>query len=146
MPKLVVRVACGLLILLVVIAGLAACSNRIPEPEYAGQMTENTAQGMSDGDYAAFTQYLIPEIKAALTEDDFNQVSQLIKSTIGDYIDKEFWKAQPSGEDTVVYYKARFTAEPDEVIISVLFTEIDGEIYIAGFTFDSPKLRDLSGE
>ena len=146
MSKSIVRAACGLLILLVVIAGLAACSNEIPEPEYASQMTESTAQGMSDGDYAAFSQYLTPEAKAAMTEAAFNQVSPLIKSTIGDYIDKEFWFAEPSNEDTVVYYKARFTDEPDEVTISVLFTEIEGEIYIAGFLFDSPKLCEAVGE
>ncbi|MBA7594363.1 hypothetical protein ES703_01304 [subsurface metagenome] len=141
MSKSIVRAACGLLILLVVIAGLAGCSNRIPEPEYASQMTESTAQAMSDGDYAAFAQYLSPEARAVMTEDIFNQASPLIKSIIGDYIDKEFWKAQPSNEDTAVYYKARFTEEPDGVTISVLFTEIDGEIYISGFLFDSPKLR-----
>jgi hypothetical protein len=145
MSKLIVRAACGLLILLVVIAGLAACSP-MSEPEYASQMTESTAQGMSDGDYAAFTQYLTPEIKDALTEDDFNQVSQLIKDAIGDYIDKEFWKAQPSGDDTLVQYKARYTEEPEDVIIKALFTEIEGEIYISGFLFDSPKLRESAGE
>jgi hypothetical protein len=145
MSKSIVRAVCGLLILLVVIVGLAACGP-IPEPDYASQMVESTAQAMSDGDYAAFTEYLTPEIKAALTEDDFNQVSQLITSTIGEYTDKEFWRVQTSGDDTAVYYKTRFTDEPDEVIISVLFTEIEGEIYIAGFTFDSPKLREVVGE
>lgn len=146
MSKSIVKAGCGLLILLIVIAGLAACSNKIPEPDYARQMTEVTAQGMSDGDYAAFSQYLSPEAKTALTEAAFNQVSPLIKSTIGDYIDKEFWFAEPSGDDTVVYYKARFTEEPDDVTISVLFTEVEGEIYISGFLFDSPKLLELIGE
>lgn len=146
MSKSIVRAACGLLILSVVIGGLAACSNTIPEPEYARQMTESTAQGMSDGDYAAFTQYLTPEIKAALTEEDFNQVSQQIRDAIGEYIDMEFWKAQPSGEDTLVQYKARYTDEPEDVIIKALFTEIEGEIYISGFLFDSPKLVESSGE
>jgi hypothetical protein len=146
MSKSIVRAACGLLILLVVIAGVAACSNEVPEPEYASQMTESTAQGMSDGDYAAFSQYLTPEIKAALTEDDFNQISQQIKAIIGEYIDKEFWKAQPSREDTLVQYKARYTEEPEDVIIKALFTEIEGEIYISGFVFDSPKLREAVGE
>jgi hypothetical protein len=142
MSKSIVRAVCGLLILSVVIVGLAACSNEMPEPDYANQMTETTAQAMSDGDYTAFCQYLTPEIKAALTEEAFDEVSQFIKSTIGDYIDKEFWRAQPSNKDTAAYYKARFTEEPDGVTISVLFTEIEGDIYIAGFTFDSPKLQE----
>jgi len=149
MSKSIVRAACGLLILLVVIAGLAACSNKIPEPDYASQMTEVTAQGMSDGDYAAFTQYLSPEAKTAMSEDDFNQVSPLIKSTIGDYIDKEFQKAETQDSYVVVYYIANYSDEPDDVEITVYFQEIDGEMYIAGFGLDSPKIKaslESSGE
>jgi hypothetical protein len=142
MSKSIVRAVCGLLILSVIIVGLAGC--QMPEPDYARQMTESTAQAMSDGDYAAFTQYLTPEIKAALTEDDFNQISQQIRDAIGEYIDMEFWKAQPSGNDIYVQYKARYTDETEDVIIKALFTEIEGETYISGFVFDSPKLREAA--
>jgi len=148
MSKSIVRAACGLLILLVIIAGLAACTT-MPEPDYASQMTEVTAQGMSDGDYAAFTQYLSPEAKAAMSEDDFNQVSPLIKSTIGDYIDKEFWKTETENGYTVVCYIANYSEEPEDVIVSVYFEEKDGEMYIAGFGLDSPKIKaslESSGE
>jgi hypothetical protein len=142
MSKSIVKAACGLLILCLVVVGLVGC--QMQEPDYARQMTESTAQAMSGGDYAAFTQYLTPEIKDALTEEDFNQISQQIRDAIGEYIDMEFWKAQPSREDTLVQYKARYTDETEDVIIKALFTEIEGQTYIAGFVFDSPKLREAA--
>ncbi|HUT96683.1 MAG TPA: DUF3887 domain-containing protein [Dehalococcoidales bacterium] len=149
MSKLIVKAACGLLILLVVVGGLAACGEQMAEPDYASQMTEVTAQGMSDGDYAAFTQYLSPEAKATINEADFNTGSQEIKSLIGDYIDKEFQKAETENSYTVVYYKANFSEEPEGVIITVYFEDIDGEMYIAGFLLSSPKIKaslESSGE
>ncbi len=143
MPKSIVRAACGLLILLVVIAGAAACSNEVPEPEYASQMTESTLQAISGGDYAAFLQYFSPEAKAAIDEADFNTGCQEIMPLIGDYIDKEFQETETENGYTVVYYKANFSEEPEDVTVTVYFEEIDGEMYIAVFGLDSPK---LSGE
>ncbi|MBA7632237.1 hypothetical protein ES703_39780 [subsurface metagenome] len=139
MSKSIVRAACGLLILLVVIAGLAACTT-MPEPEYASQITESTLQAMSDGDYAAFTQYFNPEAKAAIDEADFNTGSQEIKALIGDYIDKEFQKAETENGYIGVYYKADFSEEPEGVTVTVYFEERDGEMYIAAFGLKSPKL------
>jgi len=149
MSKLIVKAACGLLILLVVVGGLAACGEQMAEPDYASQMTEVTAQGMSDGDYAAFTQYLSPEAKAAINEADFNTGNQEIKSLIGDYIGKEYWRTKTQDSYTVVEYTATFSDEPDEVTITVYFEDIDGEMYIAVFGLSSPKLiasLESSGE
>lgn len=145
MSKSIVRAACGLLIMLIAIAGVAACGP-MSEPDYASQMTESALQGMSDGDYAAFTQYFNPEAKAAIDEADFNTDSQEIKGLVGDYIDKEFQKAETENGYIVVSYKATFSEEPEGVTITVCFEEIDGEMYIAIFGLGSPKLGGSSGE
>lgn len=147
MSKSIVRAACGLLILFVVITGLAACSNdKLPEPDYANQIAESTLQAMSDGDYAAFTQYFSPEAKAAITEAQFNSNSQEIKTLIGDYIDKEYWETKPENGYIGVHYKADFSEEPTDVIVRVYFEERDGEMYIAAFGLKSPRLSEFSGE
>ncbi len=142
MSKLIVGVAGGLLIMLVIIGGLAGCTNRIPEPDYANQIAESTLQAMSDCDYTAFTQYFSPEAQAATNETKFNTDCQEIKTVIGDYIDKEFWKAQTENGYIAVYYKANFSEEPDDVDITVYFEEIDGEMYIAVFGLDFSKLAE----
>jgi hypothetical protein len=145
MSKSIVRAACGLLILLVVIAGLAACGP-MSEPDYAVEIAESALQSLNDGDYAAHMANYTPDAQAAVTEAQFNTGCQEIKSLIGDYIDKEFWKAETQDSYTVVYYNANFSEEPDGVIVSIYFEEIDGEMYIAGFWLESPKLLELSGE
>ncbi|MCK4368852.1 MAG: DUF3887 domain-containing protein [Dehalococcoidales bacterium] len=141
MSKSMVKVACGVLIMLITIAGASACATEMAEPDYANQIVESALQGMSDGDYAKFTEYFSPAAQSAMDETTFDEASQLIKSLIGDYIDKEFWKAEEDGEYTIVYYKANFSQEPADVIVTVYFEEIDGEMYISGFLLDSPKLR-----
>lgn len=146
MPKLIVKAACVVLIMLIAIVTVSACTTETSEPGYADQITESALQGMSDGDHAKFTEYFSPAAKSAMDEATFEEVSQIIQSTIGDYIDKEFWRTEENGLYTIFYYKANFSEEPADVIITVAFEEIDGEMYISGFLFDSPKLRELLGE
>jgi hypothetical protein len=141
MSRSIVKLAGGVLIMLITIAGVSACTTEMVEPDYANQMTESALQSMSDGDYAEYIENFSPDARSSVTEADFDEASQLIKSLIGDYIDKEFWKTGEEGEYTIVYYKANFTDEPADVIVTVYFTEVDGEMYIAGFWLNSPKLR-----
>lgn len=141
MSKSIVKLACGVLIMLIAIASASACATETAEPDYASQMTESALQGMSDGDFAKYIENFSPAAQSSITEADFDEATQLIKSLIGDYIDKEFWKTGEEDEYTIVYYKADFTEEPADVIITVYFTEVDGEMYIAGFWLNSPRLR-----
>ncbi len=143
MPKSIVRAACGLLILLVIVAGLAGCSS-MAEPDYASEITESALQSMSACDYAAHIALYTPDARAAVSEALFNTGCNQIKTIIGDYIDKEFWKAKTQNSYTVVDYKVNFSDEPDGVTVTVYFEEIEGEMYIAGFWLDSPKLREAS--
>jgi len=154
MSKSIVRAACGLLILLVVIAGLAACTTT-GEPDYANQIAESALQGMSAGDYAKHMEHFSPDFQSTVSEATFDTGSQIIQGIIGYYIDKEFWYAEidkefwyaeTSSVYTVVYYRARFSEEPAGVTAMFYFEEIDGEMYIAGFDLDSPKLREFRGE
>lgn len=143
MSKSIIKAACGLLILLVIVAGLAACGS-MEEPDYAGLMTETSLQGMSDCDYDAFTRYLSAEARATVILPEFEASCQEIKDIIGDYIDKEFSKAEIQNSYVVVYYTASYSDEPDDVTITVYFQEIDEEMYIAGLWLDSPKLREAA--
>lgn len=143
MSKSIVKAACGLLILSVVIVGLVGCK-AMEEPEYADEMTESALVSMSNCDYAAHMEQFTPDAQAAINEADFNTSCQAIKAVIGDYIDKEFSKAETQNSYVVVYYTARYSEEPDDVEITVYFKEIDGEMYIAGFWLSSPKLIEAA--
>ncbi|MGD9393682.1 MAG: hypothetical protein PVJ81_01795 [Dehalococcoidia bacterium] len=142
MSKSIVRAACGLLILTIVIAGLAGCSNEMAKPDYADAIAETALQTMNECDWQAHRVLYTPEIQEALTEDIFNPSCQQIKAIIGDYIDKEYQETSDYNGYVLVTYEANFSEEPDGVIVGVYFQEIDGENYIAGLALDSPKLRE----
>ena len=97
-----IPITCLLLGALLIMTAVPSC-NPAPEPDYASALTEDTLQAMSDGDYTKYTEHFIPEIETELSEADFQETSQLIKSKIGDYVDKVFWKVEDSGQYTVVY-------------------------------------------
>ena len=96
---------------------------------------------MNEDDYAGYTQHFDKVMKSAVTEAVFSQSNSLIKARIGDYVSKAFWKVETEGAYTLVYYKAAFTQEPEDVVVKVVFQEVEGEIYVSGLWFDSPKLR-----
>jgi hypothetical protein len=146
MSKLIIKLACGVLVMLITIAGASACAaeTETAEPEYANQMTESALKSVSDGDYAKFTEYFSPAVKMLMTEVDFYEKCQQVKDAIGDYIDKEFWKTGTEEGYTNVYYKARFSEESEDVIVWVRFEEREGETYIYDFELSSPKLDTLA--
>jgi len=76
-----------------------------------------------------------------MTEAVFDETNAGIRSKIGDYVSKEFWKAESKDQYTIVYYNAKFTDEPADVTVKVVFQEINGEMKVPGLWLDSPKLR-----
>ena len=110
--------------------------------KYADLITENILLGMSENNYSKYSEHFDQTMKNAMPEAVFNETNTLIKSKIGDYVSKQFWKVESKDQYTIVYYKARFTEEPEDVIVKVVFQEIMEEMEVSGLLLDSPKLRE----
>ena len=108
---------------------------------YADPVTEQILVAMNEDYYTRYSEDFDQTMKNTMTEAVFIETNAVIKSKIGDYISKEFWKAESKDQYTSVYYKAKFTDEPTEVTVRVIFQEISGEMRVSGLWFDSPKLR-----
>ena len=108
---------------------------------YADPVTENILVAMNEGDYAIYSEDFDQTMKNAMTEAVFDETNTVIRSKIGDYVSKEFWKAESKDQYTIVYYRAKFTDEPADVTVRVVFQEINGEMKVSGLWFDSPELR-----
>lgn len=139
MPNLA-RAGYGLLLLFVLGMTLAACGGST-EPEYAGDITENILTAINDDNYAQYSEFFTAEMKEKMTEVAVGQLNSSFRLEIGNYESKEFWKTEKAGQYTSVFYKARFSKEPDDVIVKVVFQKLEGQVYVAGLWFDSPKLR-----
>jgi hypothetical protein len=140
MLKTIVRVILGAIMVLGLVVSASACAAK-PEPEYAGPITEDILIGMNENDYAKFSEHFDEDMKVAFPETAV--ILPELKATIGDYIpeSREFWKVTTSGIYANVFYKTKFTKESANVVVKVVFREIDGEMYVSGLWFDSPKLR-----
>jgi putative lipoic acid-binding regulatory protein len=131
----------GLVVLsiMVVALSLLACGGG-QEPDYAGPMAENILSAINQDSYAQYSESFTAEMRDKMPEDVVRQINSVIRLEIGTYESKEFWKTESAGQYTTVYYKARFTNEPDDVIVKVVFRKVQSKIYVAGFWLDSPKL------
>ncbi len=110
--------------------------------EYADPITENILLAMNEDNYTKYSEHFDQTMKNAMPEAVFDETNAIIKSKIGDYVSKEFWKVESKDQYTIVYYKAKFTQEPEDVIVKVVFQEIMGEMNVSGLWLDSPKLRE----
>jgi hypothetical protein len=135
-----VKIVSTILITLLALISVSACTP-IPEPEYASAITEEMLQALSQDDYATFTQRFDENIEKIMPEKKFHELAAEVEARAGSYQSKEFVKAEDSGFSFIVYYDARFTEEPDDVLIEIRFKELDGEIRVTYFNIDSPKLR-----
>ena len=108
---------------------------------YADPITEQILVAMNENDYAKYSEDFDQTMKNAMTEAVFDETNAVIRSKIGDYVSKEFWKAESKDQYTIVHYKAKFTDEPADVTVRVVFQEINGEMKVSGLWFDSPELR-----
>jgi hypothetical protein len=109
---------------------------------YADPTTENILLAMNEDNYTKYSEHFDATMKNALPETVFHETTTLLTSKIGTYVSKEFWKVESENQYTSVYYKAKFTQEPDDVIVKVIFQEIVGENKVSGLWMDSPKLRE----
>lgn len=139
MPTLV-RAGYGILAMIVVMVALVACGGA-SEPDYANDIAENILTAINDDNYDQYSEFFTAEMKDKMPEVAVREINSVIKLEIGAYESKEFWKTENAGLYTSVFYKARFTKEPDGVIVKVVFQKIAGKVYVAGLWLDSPKLR-----
>lgn len=147
MQKRVIRIILGAVIVFGLAVSTSGCTEEaeinIGEVRgYADPITEEILLALNDGNHARYCQHFDQTMKGAVTEDVFSQTNSLIKTKIGNYVSKEFWKVEEQEIYTIVYYKAKFTKETGDVEVKVVFRDIEDETYVTGLWFDSPKLRE----
>jgi len=104
-------------------------------------VAENILQSMKNNNHDTFTKDMDEKMKNTFTEDYFKNMNDKLLPKIGTYQTKEYWQTQKSGDYQVVFYKAKFDKETDNVIVKVVVSEKDGKILVSGLFFDSPNLR-----
>jgi hypothetical protein len=91
--------------------------------EFADPMTENILLAMNEDDYPRFSQDFDEQMKAVFNEAQYNQTIPAIKAKIGQYVSKEYVSAEYKDGFTVVVYKARFSQEANDIIVTSVFSD-----------------------
>ena len=139
----------GLIILTAVllITLFSGCSESKPTeviagPEYAGAITEEILLALNTGDYAVYTKNFDEAMEKAMQEPVFSQMREFFQKKIGLYESKKISKVEVGDVYTTVVYKAKFSDEPKDVTVTIVFLETEDKVLVSGLWFDSPKLRE----
>ena len=100
----------GLIVVITIVAVLifAGCveKNQVDIDQvrkYADLITENILLGMNGNNYSKYSEHFDQTMKNAMPEVVFYETNTLIKSKIGDYVSKQFWKVESKDQYTIVY-------------------------------------------
>jgi len=107
----------------------------IPEPDYAGPILEEMLIFENKNDYESYIKYYYKPLE---TQQQFEDVVSFTKDAFGDYTpySKYFSDASFQYDSihkmgyTVVYYYARFTKYPEDVLVEIVFRKIGGTNYV----------------
>lgn len=106
----------------------------------AEPITENILIAINEENYEKFSRDFNEDMKKALDESKFKQLTSMLKNKIGTYSSKEFWKVD-KGKLITVFFKAKYDKESGDVIIRSVLSEENDKYKVAGFFLDSPNLR-----
>jgi hypothetical protein len=126
---------------------MTGCTKKITESDisYAGPLLDNMLAGIKDMDYNVFAKDFDTKMAGAFTEDSFKTFADMLQTKIGDYQSRTFSAAQntKSGDTaiTVVVYKAKYSKETADVLMTVSYGQENGVMKIMGLYLNSPNLR-----
>ena len=122
--------------MLLILIAIPACTSR---PAEADAMTRDVFQAYIGSDYTKYVNSFAEELRRdADNREQYDEEIAAITQRFGEYVTDslKYWKTEKEEPLIIVYYKARFTVDP-EVIAKTVFQEIDGELTLFGFWLSS---------
>jgi hypothetical protein len=108
--------------------------------EYSDPITEEMLSALNEGDYVKFSKHFDETMKGKFTQDAFNECKEQFKAKIGDYKSKEYYGIDTKDKYTIVLYRCKYTNEPKDALVRVVFSTSDDKHYVSGFFINSPNL------
>jgi hypothetical protein len=136
-----------LLLIFVLLGSLSACSKTQPVPQElqadliatADPITDRLLAALAANDYDSFIQDMEPKMKAAMTQEQFADLRQLLDSKAGAYQSRQLNTVEQNGDFYIILYTAAFEKSP-AVTMRIVLTNT-APYQLTGLWFDSPELR-----
>ena len=131
-----------IILLIVVLPGCkkADPTATVQAPAYAAAITETMLQALNFGDYQSYRLAFNEEMSEGTSETVFNDTRSFFQKRIGTYKSKKLSDVKVDGTETTVTYKAKFSQEPADVTVTIIFQVTGDNIAVSDFWLNSPKL------
>lgn len=110
--------------------------------KFADPATENMLLRFNDGNYSQYSKDFSPQMKDAMSEAKFKDVDTAIKTKLGNYVSMEFANIDIRESYISVSYKCKFSQESNPILVSSVFIQKDGKIYVDGLWLNPLKPVD----
>ncbi|HWR06234.1 DUF3887 domain-containing protein [Sporomusa sp.] len=130
------------LLLLITLSSTVVASGADGEQflDEANLITDGVLKGLNENNYLMFSENFNQQMKAELSEAQFNALNITVKAKIGDYVSKQFVGLDKKDQYKILTYFATYTQE-QQVVVRTVVVEENSKLAVAGFWLDSPKLR-----
>ncbi|MFH1776433.1 MAG: DUF3887 domain-containing protein [Candidatus Omnitrophota bacterium] len=102
----------------------------------AETVLDNILAGIKTDDYSVFSMDFDDTLKETIDEEKFLEMNKQIKSTIGNFSQKEYLGFLTKGKMTVIYWKARFDKSSDDVLIQLVISKRGEKYLVTGLWFN----------
>lgn len=107
----------------------------------ATETLQGILAGLSEGDYGKYTEHFAKSLKGEVDRDTFLQIQRNMQRKLGKFNSQEYLGFYSRGGNVIALFKARFTKEKDDVLISLVLERVKGNPVVAGIWFDAPSLQ-----
>lgn len=108
-------------------------------PQIINSIVEQLLVSINVSDYANFIQPMSSDARAQVSEDSFNELSDVIKYVAGDYIEKSFRNTIHEQGFISYVYIAQFVGDN----VTIVATFLEDSFLVEGFAFNSEKFENV---
>lgn len=112
--------------------------------KFADPITENMLLRFNDGNYAEYSKDFSLDMKNAMTEEKFKDVSTAIRAKLGNYVSMDFFGIDIKEDYLTVSYACKFAQESNPILVRSVFIKKDGKVYVDGLWLNPLKPVDNS--
>jgi len=108
--------------------------------DQAADIVKGIIEGLAEGDYALFTSHFSDAMKKAQSRDTFLQLQKNLQKKLGTFRSLEYLGYYRQYGGTVTLFKARFSKEPEDVLVKLVLDRDSSSPLVTGLWLDSPRL------
>lgn len=108
----------------------------------AGEIVRAIIEGLAEGDYALFTSRFSDAMKKAQSRETFLELQKNLQKKIGSFRSIEYLGYYTQHRAIVTLFKARFSKDPEDVLIKLVLNRDKSSPQVTGLWLDSPRLAN----